>query len=61
MNAHSKAGCLHLDMLMTVVLIWFHLLSRATEVSQSGKRRKKNGRRQGALAMDFLPEVTHLK
>lgn len=60
MNAHREAGCLHLGMLMNVVLILFHLLSRATKVSQSG-RRKKKGRRQAARATDFLPEATHLK
>ena len=47
-------------MLMNILLIWFHLLSRATEVSQSGKEEEK-GRRQRTLAMDFFPGVIHLK
>lgn len=52
MNTYSKAGCFHLDMLMNVILILFHLLSKAIEVLQPGK----NG---GRLGMGFLPEVIH--
>lgn len=54
MSTHSKAGCFHLHMLMSVILILF-LLSKAIEVSQPGK----NGGRLGILEMVFLPEVIH--
>lgn len=52
MNTYSKAGCFHLDMLMNVILILYHLLFKAIEISLPGK----NGGRLGVLEMGFLPE-----
>lgn len=57
MSTYSKAGCFHLDMLMNVIVILIHLLSRAIEVSQP----RKNSGRLGVSKMGFLPEVIHLK